>query len=111
MKADKRKRIDELECEIAVTRGVDAVRRRPREIEPLCHEWTIQRKRCARYSARSKRTNIHTPAAIGKPVGIANEHLDVSQQPMPYQDRFGMLQMRICGHSGSAGLFRSFRQN
>jgi hypothetical protein len=54
------------------------------------------------YGARSQRTNVQPLAAIGKPVGIPQEHFDVSQQPMRHQHGLGMLQMRVSGHGCAA---------
>ena len=64
------------------------------------HESAIQRQSCARHGARSQRTYVHTLAAIGKPVAVAQKHFDISQQPMRDQHRFRMLQMRVSRHCG-----------
>ncbi len=45
-----------------------------------------------------------------KPIGIAQEHFDISQQPVRDQYRFRPLQMRVRGHGRIPGLFGPFQQ-
>ena len=102
--------LHELQREVAIAGGVNAVRGGRVEAEAVGHQSPIQRQRRTRNRSRSQRTNIQPLAAIRQPVRIPQKHLDIGQQPMPDQNRLGPLQMRVCRHRRIPGLFRPIRQ-
>ena len=80
------------------------------EAKIVCHQLAIKRQSRPGNRARSQRTNIQPLAAICQPVGIAQKHLDICQQPMRDQNRFGPLQVRVSRHRGVTRLFGAIHE-
>ena len=72
--------------------------RRLGEVQLVRNSVAIQRQNRSRHRARAQRTNIQPLAAIVQAIDIAQEHLDVRQQPVRYQHRLGPLQVRVRRH-------------
>ena len=106
MQRNRRQRLHELDGEIAIAGRVNAVGGRRIELQRLRDTCAIERQDRPSHCSRAQRTLIQPLAAIGQPSQVAQEHLDVRQQPMRHQHWFGTLQMRVRRHRGIAGLLR-----
>jgi hypothetical protein len=90
----------ELEREVAVAHGVQAVAAHVLEAQGARHRLAVQRVARAGQCGRTQRQPVHAPAHVGQSLGIAREHLHVGQQVVREAHRLSDLQVREAGHHG-----------
>jgi len=103
MQADKRERMQVLENEVAIAGGIDGIGCRRDEAQFARDEAAVECERGAGHCARAKRAVVKVGAAIPKALGVAENHLNVSEKPVRNQHRLGALHVRVAGHDGVAG--------
>ncbi len=94
---DHRQAEGELQHEVAIARGVEAVGRHLLEAQPLGHVVAVDRQAGARQGRGAEGQAVGPPPAVGQPLPIALELLAIGQPVMRGQDRLGTLQVGIAG--------------
>ena len=100
--------------EIAVAHGVHGVLRELdlaagiHEAKQLGDKCAVERQCAAGDRAAAERANVHPRMAVPKPLAIAFEHLDVSEQMVREINGLRALQMRIAGND-DVGIFLAER--
>ena len=102
MQANECERVEVLENKVAVACRVHRIGGWRRESEFTRRDGPIERKSGTGHRSRSQRTEIQACRAIEEAIGIAQCHLNISKQPMRYQNRLRPLQMRVARHDGFA---------
>ena len=98
MRGGDRKRVKIIEREIAIARGVKAVRGGARKTKFLRQSLAIDRQRAAGERARSHGAGVSRCARCFHSFDVAEKNFGVSQQKMGKQNRLGVLQVRHAGH-------------
>ena len=88
----------EFDREVAVRDGIERVLADAVEVQRASHPFAIDRITGARQGGGTQRQAIDAASAVGHPVGVAGEHLDVGHQVMTEGDRLRDLQMGEAGH-------------
>ena len=110
MQRDGRKRIHEFENEVAIAGGIDAVDADAVKAELFGNSTSIQSDGGAGDRAGTERAHIHALAAVRQALSIAQKHFDIGEQPVRYQYRLGVLQVRIGGHRRTSCLLSAGEQ-
>src|SRR5579884_1048018 len=98
MQQDEAARIQKIESEVTVGGNIHAVARDGWEAEIIGDGSAIKRKSASSESTGTERHYVDAGARLLQPVGIAGEHLEISQQIMRPQHRLRAAQMRVAGN-------------
>ena len=88
----------ELQHEVPVAHGVDAVPGYPREAQELGHVGPVDGKGGARQGAGAQGHDVGLFPAVAVAALVALEHLHVGQQVVREEHGLGALQVRVAGH-------------
>ena len=97
--------LEVFEDEVAAAGRIHAVGRGGDEVEFARGDAAVNRQSSAGHCARAERAIVQACNAIFETRSVAEEHFDVSEEPVSDEDGFGALQMRISRHDRIARSF------
>ncbi len=99
---DERAGAGELDAEVAVAHGVEAVARHALEAERARDLFTVDRVTRPGERRRAERQHVHAPPDFTHALAVAREHLEVGETPVRPEHGLRALQVRVAGEHGVA---------